>query len=49
MESVLREDVTEWGLYFAKEEKDLFTGDVRTYELCPGGADIPVTQVGVES
>ena len=45
MESILEEDITDWDLWFSKEETDLLTGEYKTYDLVPGGSYIAVTQV----
>ena len=45
METILRKDVTSWGLTFAKDETDLLTGELTTYNLIEDGANIPVTEV----
>ena len=45
MENVLTEDVTDWGLTFAINEKDPLTGELTTYDLIEDGENINVTEV----
>ena len=45
METVLTEDVTDWGLTFAINERDPLTGELTTYDLIEDGENINVTEV----
>ena len=45
MEKVLTEDVTDWGLTFAINERDPLTGELTTYDLIEDGENISVTEV----